>query len=79
MKYVQWLNAALVNLKKVDYTISNEKSQFCMFELKIVDFVCDSNNKSSKIAKIIKILEWSSCRNFSKIWTFINICMYYRI
>ena len=68
-----------VNLKKASCTISDEKSQFYMFELKIVDFVCDSNDRFSEIAKIIKILEWSSCRDVSKVRAFINVCVYYRI
>ena len=54
---MQWLNAMFVNLKKIDCTISNEKSQFCMFNLKIIDFVCDSDGRSSEIAKMIKILK----------------------
>ena len=41
MKHVQWLNAVLVNLEKTSCTISDEKFQFYMSELKIVDFVCD--------------------------------------
>ena len=68
-----------VNLKKTNCTISNEKFQFCMFELKIVDFVCDSNDRFSETAKIIKILEWSSCCDVSKVRSFINVCVYYRI
>ena len=79
MKHVQWLNAVLVNLEKTNCTISDEKSQFCMSELKIVDFVCDSNDRSSETAKIIKILEWPSCRDVSKVRAFINVCVYYRI
>ena len=79
MKHVQWLNAVLVNLEKTDCTISDEKSQFCMSELKIVDFVCDSNDRFSETAKIIKILEWSSCRDVSKVRAFIDVCVYYRI
>ena len=79
MKHVQWLNAVFMNLEKTDYTISNKKSQFCIFELKIVDFVYDLNDRFSEIAKIIKILEWSSCRDVSKVRTFINVCVYYRI
>ena len=50
-----------------------------MFELKIVDFVCDLNDRSSETAKIIKILEWSSCRDVSKVRAFIDVCVYYRI
>ena len=69
----------LMNLEKTNFTISNEKFQFYMFELKIVDFVCDLNDRFSKTTKIIKILEWSSCRGVSKVRTFINICVYYRI
>ena len=79
MKYVQWLNVVFVNLKKIEYTISNEKFQFCMFELKIVNFVCDSKNKFFEIAKVRKILEQSSYCNVSKIRTFINVCVYYWI
>ena len=57
MKHVQWLNAVFVNLKKMNCTILNEKSQFYMFKLNIVDFICNLNDRSSEIAKIIKILE----------------------
>ena len=76
---MQWLNAMFVNLKKIDYIISNEKSQFYIFNLKIVNFVCDSNDKSFKIAKIRKILKWFSCCDASKIETFFNVCVYYWI
>ena len=69
----------LINLKKIDCTISDKKFQFCMSELKIVDFVFDSNDRFSETAKIIKIFESFSCRNVSKVQTFINICAYYRI
>ena len=60
MKHLQWLNAVFMNLEKTDCTISDEKFQFCMSELKIVDFVCDSNDRSFETAKVIKIFEWFS-------------------
>ena len=50
-----------------------------MSELKIVDFICDSNDRFSETAKIIKNFKWSSCRDVSKVWAFINVCVYYRI
>ena len=37
--------------------ISNEKFQFYTFELKMVNFVYDSNDRFSKTTKTIKILE----------------------
>ena len=79
MKHVQWLNAMFMNLKKTDCTILNKKFQFYMFELKIFDFICDSNDRFSKTAKVIKILEWSSRCNVSKVRSFINVYVYYRI
>ena len=68
-----------MNLEKANRMISNEKSQFYIFELKIINFICDSNDRSSETVKITKILEQSSCRNVSKVRTFINVCVYYRI
>ena len=79
MKHVQWLNAVFMNLEKTNCTISNKKSQFYMFELKIFNFIYDSNDRFSETAKIIKILEWPSCRNVSKIRATIKHCVYYRI
>ena len=49
-----------------------------MSELKIVDFVYDSNDRFSETAKIIKIFKWSFYRDVSKIQAFINVYVYYR-
>ena len=45
------------NLRRTNCTISNEKFQFYIFESKTVGFVCNSNNESSEIIKIIKVFE----------------------
>ena len=79
LKHIQWLNAILMNLKKTDCMISDEKSQFCIINFKIVDFVCDLNDRFSETTKMIKILKWSSCRNVSEIRAFIEVCVYYKI
>ena len=46
-----------MNLKKVNYTISNEKFQFYIINFKIIDFIYDLNIKFFKMIKIIKILK----------------------
>ena len=79
LKHIQWLNAILMNLKKTDYTILSEKSQFYVVDFKIVDFVCDSNDRFFKTTKIIKILKWSFCWNVSEVRAFIEVCVYYKI
>ena len=79
LKHIQWLDAVLVDLEKAGCTISGEKSQFCVAGLKIVGFVCDSDGRSPETAKVIKILEWPSCRDVSEVRAFIGVCVYYRI
>ena len=68
-----------MNLKKTDYTISNEKFQFCVADLKIVDFVYNLNDRFFKTTKMIKILKWFSYRNVSEVCAFIEVCVYYKI
>ena len=79
LKHIQWLNAILMNLKKINCTILNEKFQFCIVDLKIIDFICDLNDKFLKTIKIIKILKWFSCRNICEVRAFIKVCVYYKI
>ena len=50
-----------------------------MKDIKIVNFVCDLNECSSNSFKIIKIVEWSSYQNITKMWVFIKIYVYYYI
>ena len=68
-----------MNLKKTNYTILNEKFQFCVVDLKIVDFICDLNDRSFETTKMIKILKWFSCRDVFKVRAFIEVCIYYKI
>ena len=68
-----------MNLKKTNYMISDKKFQFCIIDFKIVDFICDSNNKFFETTKMIKILKWSFCRNVFKVRAFIEVCVYYKI
>ena len=69
----------LIDLKKTDCTISDEKFQFYVVNFKIVDFICDFDNWFSETTKIIKILKWFFCRNIFEIRAFIEVCVYYRI
>ena len=79
MKHVQWLDEVLADLKRVECIILNEKSQFCVKELKIVKYVCDVNKRHLDYAKIDKIMNWKQCRDAIETWIFIDICVYYRI
>jgi hypothetical protein len=79
MKHIQALNRVLIDLKRAEYTVSEIKSQFYCAEIKIVDFICDADDRYSNTAKIIKILNWLVYTNLVEIREFIEICVYYRI
>ena len=69
----------LIDLKKKNCTILNEKFQFYVVDFKIVNFIYDLNDKFFKTTKMIKILKWSSCQNVFEVRAFIKVCMYYKI
>jgi hypothetical protein len=79
MKHIQWLNDVLANIKKIDCTIFEEKSQFCCEELRVIEFVCDVERRHSNTTKVIKILNWFSCQDAVDVREFIEICVFYRI
>ena len=56
-RHVQNLNKMLIDIKRSKITISDEKSQLCMYNIKIIDFVCDKTDRHFDNFKIIKIIE----------------------
>jgi hypothetical protein len=79
MKHIQWLNDVLTDIERFDCIIFEKKSQFCCEELRVIDFVCDVEKRHSNTAKIIKILNWSSCQDVVDVREFIEICVFYRV
>jgi hypothetical protein len=79
MKHIQWLNDVLTNIERTNCTIFEKKFQFCCKRLRMIDFVCDVEKRHSNTAKIIKILNWSFCRNVVDAREFIEICVFYRV
>jgi hypothetical protein len=79
MEYIQNFDAVLTDLKRVEATMSAEKSMFCMTELKIVEYICDVDGRYSDSLKVLKILSWERCDNVIEARAFIGICGYYRI
>ena len=63
LKHIQNINETLFYLELAGCVISGEKSQFCMPKIKIVGFMCDSEGCHPDTVKVIKILEWTHCKN----------------
>ena len=57
LKFIQNLNKVLVNMKCTEKCVFDEKSQFIMKRLKIVDFICEFNECSLKTVKVLKIVK----------------------
>ena len=79
LKYIQNLNKILYNLKKAELTVTEVKSQWCMSEIDVVSFMCDSKKCHPDSVKILKIVEWSLCALIIKVKVFIEVYMYYWI
>ena len=46
----------LIDIKRSKIIVFDEKFQFCMFNIKIIDFVCDKADRHFNNFKIIKII-----------------------
>ncbi len=79
LRVTSWDELTLANIERVEKTVSRKKSQFCCFEIKIIDFICDNQKKYSETIKIIKILNWSFCIDLQETRSFFEICVYYHI
>jgi len=77
LKTIQNLNKVLINVKCTNRSVSDEKSQYIMKQLKIVEFVCRPNGRSSVINKVLKIVQWRLCQNLKEAHVFIGLCVYY--
>ena len=79
LEHVQWLNAVLADLKWADCIMSEKKSQFCMSDIKIVEFVCNAEEWHLNSTKMIKVLNWKLCMNVVTAHSFLELCIYYHI
>jgi hypothetical protein len=79
LEYIIWINGILTNLKRIRYTISGIKSQFCMSEFRVIGFVYDTLRRYSNIFKIIKIVKWLLPNDIAEIRVFIKVIIYYKV
>jgi len=57
LKAIQNLDKVLINVECANRSVSDKKSQYIMKQLKIVGFVCRSNERSSTVNKVLKIVQ----------------------
>jgi hypothetical protein len=79
LKHIIWINKVLANLKRVKYTISGVKSQFCMPEFRVIEFIYDTLKRHFNIFKIIKIVKWLFPNNIIETRAFRRMTVYYKI
>ena len=56
MKHLQNINCILINLKCARLTLTVLKLMFCFLKIKLIEFICDENERHSDSKKIAKIL-----------------------
>ncbi len=50
-----------------------------MTDIKMVGYMCDSEDRHPDVSKIIKILKWPPLNNITTARAFIGVCVYFRI
>jgi hypothetical protein len=75
LKTIQNLDKILINIECTDRSVSDEKSQYIMKQLKIVEFVCRSSGCSSVINKVLKIVQWRLCQNLKSLCLYWSLCL----
>ena len=56
MKHLQNINCILMNLKCAELTLIALKLMFCFLKIKLVEFICNENERHSDSKKIAKII-----------------------
>ena len=56
-RHIQNLNTILIDIKRSKIIIFDEKLQFCIFDIKIIDFIYDEIDRHFDNLKIIKIIK----------------------
>jgi len=79
LEAIQNLDKVLINVECTNKSVSDEKSQYIMKQLKIVEFVCRPNGRSSVANKVLKIVQWRLCQNLKEAHAFIGLCVYYQL
>ena len=55
------------------------KSEFYQDRLKAVGFVCDYRGRCPAPGKILKVIEWKTCKTPKEILSLLELCVYYRL
>ena len=56
MKYLQNIDYILMNLKYAELTLTASKLMFCFLRMKLIEFICDENERHSDSKKVVKII-----------------------
>ena len=73
------LDMTLVYCELAGATISGVKSEFLMNELKMMAFMCSTNERRPDPVKVDKVVKWGPCTDLTNARAFIGLCIYYRI
>lgn len=79
LEHIENLAKVLLNFELAGATANPEKSEFCKPTAEIVGYICGSNGRLPGKAKVLKILEWDTCKDVSEVRSFLGLTVYFRI
>lgn len=78
-EHIKNIDVTLLEVERSGFTVSGEKSQFCVAGIKIVGFICDADGRHPSSTKVIKILEWGPCTDVTSVRAFLGVAVYFRV
>ena len=79
MEAIVSLDETLADIEQSSGTIMGEKRKFLKDGIKMVAFICGSQERTSKEAKIKKIVNWKACASVMEVKGFLGLCVFYQI
>jgi hypothetical protein len=79
LEHIQNLDKVLYDLELAGACVSGFKSQFLCVLLKIVGYLCGPKGRTPQAEKVLKIMDWPSCKTAQEVRIWIGMCVYYRL
>lgn len=73
------LDKVLLNIELAGCTISAKKSKFCQQTAALVGYMCGTYGRQPTTDKIVKVLEWTVCKDQRDVRGFLGMIGFYRI
>ena len=79
LKAIISVDRVLADIDRAGEMILGAKSEFLIEKLKVMVYICGSDERTPENTKVQRIMNWLACQAMTEIKAFIGLCVYYRV